>query len=92
MKRYEVKDKNGMFVAPAPEPEAAFDVLDELAKTQLVLQREIRNLLTASARGKLSPTEARDLVSYVKLLSELKRDIEADLASKSDEELIPSKS
>lgn len=80
------KNEKGMFVAPEPLHE--FDVIAELEKAQLVLQREIRNLLTASAAGKLSPPHARDLCAYVKLLSELKAEQEAELASKKDEDLV----
>lgn len=85
MKVYPKKSEN-MFVAPEPLHE--FDVVAELEKVQLVLQREVRNLLTASAAGKLSPPHARDLVAYVKLLSELKAEQEAELASQKDEDLL----
>jgi hypothetical protein len=85
MKHYP-KDSKGMFEAPAPD--AAFDVEEQLEKAQIVLTREVRNLLTASAAGKLSPPHARDLCAYVKLLSELKAAQTADLAGKTDEELL----
>lgn len=53
-----------------------------------VLQREMKNLLSQSARGKLDAASARDLRDTVKLLFELK-DREADLLKgKTDEELV----
>ena len=89
MKHYP-KDPKGMF--QPPEPEQAFDVEEQLEKVQLILQREVRNLLTASASGKLLPAHSRDLCAYVKLLSELKAAQAEDLASKTDEELAKLKS
>lgn len=90
MKKYAVsKDDKGMFLPP--EPESEFDILDELARAQLIVQREIKNLLMASSRGKLNPAEARDLVNYVRLLTDLKKDAEKELASMKDEELLSSK-
>lgn len=86
MKHYPVKDKQGMFVPP--EVEAAFDVVFELERVQLILQREVKNLLMASASGKLLPAHSRDLVAYVKLLTELKAAQAGELAEKTDEELL----
>lgn len=87
MKRFETpKDGRGMY--SPPEPDDAFDVVAELDRAHLILQRELRNLARASAAGKLSAPEARDLVAYVKLLSDLKRDSEANLAGLTDEELL----
>lgn len=52
-----------------------------------VLQREMKNLLSQSARGKLDAASARDLRDTVKLLFELK-DRESDLLKgKTDDEL-----
>lgn len=79
------KDSKGMF--QPPEPESTFDVEEQLEKVQLILQREVRNLLTASASGKLLPAHSRDLCAYIKLLSELKAAQESDLSKKTDEEL-----
>lgn len=86
-KLYSTKDKNGMYQSDDIKS-LTFDVVDQLEKAQLILTREIRNLLTASAAGKLSPPHARDLCAYVKLLSELKAEQEAELASKKDEDLV----
>lgn len=79
------KNDKGMFVPP--EVEAHFDVVLELERVQLILQREVKNLLTASASGKLLPAHSRDLCAYVKLLSELKKEQVDELASKSDDDL-----
>ncbi len=79
------KQLNGMFTAP--EPEATFDVVNELDRVQLILQREIKNLLMASAQGKLLPAHSRDLVAYVKLLHELKQAQVEELANLKDEDL-----
>lgn len=84
-KVYPVKDKAGMYVTP--EPEQTFDVVAELDRVQLILQREVKNLLIASASGKLLPAHSRDLVAYVRLLSDLKKEQEADLANSTDDEL-----
>lgn len=66
---------------------SSFDVLSQLDKCYEVLNREIRNLMSESTRGKLSQNSARDLVNYLKLLSELKNEIETDLKDRSNEEL-----
>lgn len=53
----------------------------------LALYREIKNLLTLSAKGKLDPSCARDLRDHLKLLFELK-DRESDsLEGLTDEQL-----
>ncbi len=86
MKHY--PKQKGMFVAPEPdEAPVAFDVVELLDKAGLILQREVKNLTIASASGKLLPAHARDLVSYLKLLHELKNQQEAAAAKLSDEEL-----
>lgn len=67
--------------------EPSFDIEALLDKGGDILSREIRNLMVESARGKLSPASARDLVQYVKLLAELKQ-VQMDAASEmTDEEL-----
>lgn len=53
----------------------------------LALSREIRNLLTASAQGKLDPASARDLRDHLKLLFELKDREGNNLDGMSDAEL-----
>lgn len=72
--------------AAAPET-GIFDVEDLLAKTGEILRREVLNLMSKSSGGKLSPTDARDLVNYVRLLAELKAEQDAVLSELSDEEL-----
>lgn len=49
-----------------------FDIEALLAKGGEVLKREFRNIMRESANGKLSSGSARDLVNYLRLLSELK--------------------
>lgn len=51
------------------------------------LQREIKNLLALSARGKLDAASARDLRDTVKLLFELKDRESELLKGKTDDEL-----
>ena len=70
------------------EVPAAFDVTALLDKGGLILSREIKNLLMASASGKLLPAHSRDLVAYIRLLSELKEKQEADASEMTDEELL----
>lgn len=64
-----------------------FDVEVLLDKTGLVLQREVQNLVIASAKGKLSPELARDLVNYTTLLHKLREEQRKAAASMTDEEL-----
>lgn len=53
----------------------------------LALYREVKNLLTLSAKGKLTPNDARDLRDHLKLLFELKDREDESLHGISDEEL-----
>lgn len=53
-----------------------------------ILRREINNLFTHSTTEKLSPTDARDLVQYIKLLSEIKAEQDEAIKKLSDEELL----
>jgi hypothetical protein len=64
-----------------------FDVDSLLAKAGVILQREIRALMAASARGKLDTAESRDLIAYVKLLAETKAQLEDASKNMSTEEL-----
>lgn len=64
-----------------------FDVTKLLAHGGAILQREIRNLMAESSKGKLGAASARDLVAYIKLLSELEAKQAADLANMTDDEL-----
>lgn len=66
-------------------PELDIEAL--LSKSAEILRREITNLMTASARGKLEAADSRDLVAYIKLLSELKTEKQKELASLTDEQL-----
>jgi hypothetical protein len=53
----------------------------------LALYREIKNLLLLSAKGKLSPTDARDLRDHSKLLFELREQEKDSLRHLTDDEL-----
>lgn len=64
-----------------------FDVTELLDKGGEILRREIVNLMVESSGKKLSPTSARDLVAYVRLLSELKVEQTKVLSEMTDEEL-----
>lgn len=86
MTRVFPKNDTGMFIPPGPMGD--FDVLAELEKVQLILTREIKNLLIASSSGKLLPAHSRDLCAYVKLLTELKKEQVDALANSTDEELL----
>jgi hypothetical protein len=56
------------------------DRIDKLyRKALLIVSREVRNLHNLSVRGKLTSPHARDLVSYVKVLEDIKK---ADKAAK----------
>lgn len=56
-----------------PDFSLASTTLDELTdKAQEILRREITNLMIESTGKKLSPTSSASLVSYIKLLGELK--------------------
>jgi hypothetical protein len=89
MKRY-VKPATSIPPALAPPPETGepLDVQKLLDKSALILQREIQNLLSASAGGKLESASARDLVAYVKLLHELKKAEQDAAEAMSDEQLL----
>lgn len=52
-----------------------------------ILRREIRNLMMESTGKKLSPTSARDLVSYIRLLDDLREKQKEVASNMTDEEL-----
>ena len=84
MKRYIDPKK---ITQPAPEvqeelPASSFDVEKLLAQGGEILNREVKNLLMESSRGKLN-----DLCNYIKLLSELKKEQQEALKELSDEEI-----
>lgn len=75
-------------VPPEPDFSIATTELDELtAKTQEILRREITNLMIESTAKKLSPTSSAALVSYIKLLGELKDKETEALKAMGDEHL-----
>lgn len=62
--------------------------VDRLMDQGLVaLQREMKNILVMSARGKLDPATARDLRDHVKLLFELQERQNNALKEMTDEQL-----
>lgn len=62
--------------------------LEELSnKAQEILRREILNLMGESTGGKLSPTSSASLVSYIKLLGELRDKELEDLSKLGDDHL-----
>lgn len=72
--------------SPGQSP-AAFDVQALLDKANIILSREIQNMLIASSGGKLDSAASKDLVQYVKLLSELKAEQAKALSNLTPEEL-----
>lgn len=73
-------------ISPPAEPQI-FDIEMLLSQSGTILSREIRNLLIASSGGKLDQAGSRDLVSYIKLLNELKMTQSKELSNMSPEEL-----
>lgn len=65
----------------------AFDVAKELELCEEILRREVRNLMSESCKSKLSEKSARDLTSYIKLLSEMRDEQREGLRKLSTEEL-----
>lgn len=65
----------------------AFDAEVLLGKCGIILQREVRALMAQSAKGKLAAGDAKDLVNYVKLQSDIKIGQDEALRSMTDEEL-----
>lgn len=64
-----------------------FTLESQLEKATEILRREITNLMIESSSKKLSPASAKDLVAYIKLLSELKAEQSETLEGLSDEQL-----
>ncbi len=89
--KYIAGNKSGMILESPRKAEPAVseasDITDMLTKCQLVMTREIHNLLLESSKGKLSKGSATDLVSYLKLLTEIMKEQEDKLANLTDEEL-----
>lgn len=88
------KDDSGAFIKEGPAtilpPEPApsdIDIADLLSKTLEILRREVKHLLMESSAEKLHPNSARDLVNYVKLLSELHSEEKDLLDTLTDDEL-----
>lgn len=58
-----------------------------LEKCVEALRRDVSYLFAKSSQGRLSPTDSRDLVAYIKLLSELKDVQVEELGQLTDEQL-----
>lgn len=80
-----LESERGTAVTDKPLSEISIDGL--LGDGLLSLYREMRNLLFATSKGKLSPTESKDLRDTVKLLFELKDREKELLEGLQDEEL-----
>lgn len=94
MKRYIQEPRKANSVNDTQVPDSTdeqlgtdFDVQAQLEKLNVVLEREVRNLMGESSRGKLNAGSSRDLVAYIKLLSELKIEELKRLSELSDEEV-----
>ena len=87
MKRYAKPMTELPKASLASEADITFDIEKLLDRGGLILARDLSNIMAEGSRGKLSATSARDLVSYIRLLSEIKESIEAELDSLTDEEL-----
>lgn len=70
-----------------PPPISDISVARLIDDSLVVLYREVKNLLTLSARGKLEPNDARDLRDHLKLLFELKDRESESLRGLTDNEL-----
>jgi len=78
-------------VIEAQKPTSDADVDDLLTKTLEILRREVKHLMVESAEGKLKGPSAKDLVAYVKLLSDIKNEQDAYLRTLSDDDLLKMK-
>ncbi len=90
MRRFAAKPNQSSIPLSAPVAETELEPLDVdhlLERGGEILRREIANLMAESSSRKLSPTSARDLVAYVKLLSELRTEQKREIANMSEEEL-----
>lgn len=86
MRRYQ-KEQTQLPEQAVEEVSEAFDVDALLAKGGVILQREIANLMRESAKGKLSTASAKDLVSFLDMLHELRDREIKDLSNLTDEQL-----
>ncbi len=85
-----MKDK--FFSAPAQVPSlsdaGAILDLDKVSfELDIALQRDIKNILVESAKGKLNAGCSRDLVVYIELVEKLKKLRASELASLTPEQL-----
>lgn len=80
---FEVEERKEVEEALSSE----FDVERLLDQGGEILRREIKNLMMESSGKKLSPTSARDLVAYIRLLSELRAQEVDTVEGLTDEEL-----
>lgn len=64
-----------------------FTLESQLEKAIEALRRDLSYIMAEASKGKLSAPAARDLVAYIKLLSELKMEESQSLQSLSDDAL-----
>jgi len=69
------------------DPAEEFTLESLLVKATKVLRSDLQAITLEATKGKLGPASARDLVAYVRLLSDLKADQEEDLSKLTDEQL-----
>lgn len=75
-------------VTAEPDFSLAKSSLDDLKdRAREILRREITNLMVESTGRKLSPTSSASLVSYIKLIDELKKQEDTELRALSDAHL-----
>lgn len=67
--------------------ESIVDSDELLQRAMVVLQREVKNLLAASAKNKLESGPAKDLVQYIGLLTDIEAKKINQLSQMSDEEI-----
>lgn len=75
------------FSGQTAEPSEEFTLDSLLVKATRVLRSDLQAITLEAGKGKLGPASARDLVAYVRLLSELKAGQEEDLSKLTDEQL-----
>lgn len=82
-----MKDK--FFRAPevSPTDGVILDVDKASTELDLALQRDIKNILIESSKGKLNAGSARDLINYIDLVERLKKLRASTLASMTPEQL-----
>lgn len=88
MRRYQKPNTEIEQAGESTEADSSpFDVEKELELCEEILRREVRNLMSESARGKLSDKSSSSLRDYIKLLAEMKDEQKEKLKNMSADEL-----